>query len=230
MAPPVHCPLWVKSRHSSQQMLNRQLAPNNSAALNIPPMTRRLKRRIDPEQSPYCMLPEHKRVRRGRARDDRCLTRASRRRSSLMLALGYSRIGGSPCRCIQGCLELPPLYSASVCPRHSPPAMSGKAAGNSSSTAGMIRSWAITTPRSETRARLVAAIARGRRWFGELIADPTASADKRGELQRAKDQHDNLAGFLRPRSRQGRNRHWGGAEPSTPAAKASVAADENAVL
>ena len=31
--------------------------------------------------------------------------------------------------------------------------------------------------RSETRARLVAAIARGRRWLGELIADPTANAD-----------------------------------------------------
>jgi hypothetical protein len=32
--------------------------------------------------------------------------------------------------------------------------------------------------RSETRARLVAAIARGRRWLDELIADPTASADR----------------------------------------------------
>ena len=33
----------------------------------VPPMTRRLKCRIDPEQSPYtCMLPEHKPVRRGR--------------------------------------------------------------------------------------------------------------------------------------------------------------------
>jgi site-specific DNA recombinase len=31
--------------------------------------------------------------------------------------------------------------------------------------------------RSETRARLVAAIARSRRWLDELIADPTASAD-----------------------------------------------------
>jgi site-specific DNA recombinase len=31
--------------------------------------------------------------------------------------------------------------------------------------------------RSETRARLVAAIARGRRWLAELIADPTASAE-----------------------------------------------------
>jgi hypothetical protein len=33
----------------------------------IPPMTRRLKCRIDPEQSPYtCVLPEHKSVQRGR--------------------------------------------------------------------------------------------------------------------------------------------------------------------
>jgi hypothetical protein len=32
----------------------------------IPPMTRRLKCRIDPEQRPYTMLPEHKPVRRGR--------------------------------------------------------------------------------------------------------------------------------------------------------------------
>jgi hypothetical protein len=33
----------------------------------IPPMTRRLKCQIDPEQSPYtCMLPEHKPARRGR--------------------------------------------------------------------------------------------------------------------------------------------------------------------
>ena len=31
--------------------------------------------------------------------------------------------------------------------------------------------------RSETRARLVAAIAHGRRWLDELIADPSASAD-----------------------------------------------------
>src|SRR6516225_7539790 len=31
--------------------------------------------------------------------------------------------------------------------------------------------------RSETRARLVASIARGCRWLDELIADPTASAD-----------------------------------------------------
>src|SRR5262249_26544774 len=31
--------------------------------------------------------------------------------------------------------------------------------------------------RSETRSRLVAAIARGHRWLDELIADPTANAD-----------------------------------------------------
>jgi hypothetical protein len=31
--------------------------------------------------------------------------------------------------------------------------------------------------RSETRARLIAAIARGRRWLDELVADPTATPD-----------------------------------------------------
>jgi hypothetical protein len=42
-------------------------------------MTRRLKWRIDPEQSPYtCMLPEHKPVRRGREMID-------------LLAVGVSR-------------------------------------------------------------------------------------------------------------------------------------------
>jgi hypothetical protein len=40
---------------------------NGVATPYIPPMTRRLKCRIDPEQSPYtCMLPEHKPVRRAR--------------------------------------------------------------------------------------------------------------------------------------------------------------------
>ena len=40
-----------------------------------------------------------------------------------------------------------------------------------------IRPEHVRPIRSETRARLVAAIARGRRWLDELIADPTASAD-----------------------------------------------------
>jgi site-specific DNA recombinase len=40
-----------------------------------------------------------------------------------------------------------------------------------------IRPEHVRPIRSETRARLVAAIARGRRWLGELIADPTANAD-----------------------------------------------------
>jgi len=40
-----------------------------------------------------------------------------------------------------------------------------------------IRPEHVRQMRSETRARLVAAIARGRRWLDELIADPTASAD-----------------------------------------------------
>ena len=40
-----------------------------------------------------------------------------------------------------------------------------------------IRPEHVRPIRSETRARLVASIARGRRWLDELIADPTASAD-----------------------------------------------------
>jgi hypothetical protein len=40
---------------------------NGGGTPYIPPMTRRLKCRIDPEPSPYTrMLPEHKPVRRGR--------------------------------------------------------------------------------------------------------------------------------------------------------------------
>src|SRR6266446_3040567 len=39
---------------------------NGVGTTYIPPTTRRLKCRIDPEQSPYTMLPEHKPVRRGR--------------------------------------------------------------------------------------------------------------------------------------------------------------------
>jgi hypothetical protein len=43
-------------------------------------MTRRLKCRIDPEQSPYtCMLPEHKPVRRGRGEDTGGVVRGSDR-------------------------------------------------------------------------------------------------------------------------------------------------------
>jgi site-specific DNA recombinase len=69
-----------------------------------------------------------------------------------------------------------------------------------------IRSEHARPIRSETRARLVAAIVRGRRWLDELIADPTASADsvaKREQCSARKIQHDNLASFPRPRSRQG---------------------------
>jgi site-specific DNA recombinase len=40
-----------------------------------------------------------------------------------------------------------------------------------------IRPEHVRPIRSETRARLVAAIARGRRWLDELIGDPSASAD-----------------------------------------------------
>jgi hypothetical protein len=63
--------------------------------------------------------------------------------------------------------------------------------------------------RSETRARLVVSIARGRRWLDELITNPTASAETiatRENCSTRKDQHDDLAGFPCPRSRQGRHR------------------------
>ena len=51
-------------------MVDQRVAAEKQNGVGIPyisPMTRRLKCRIDPEQSPYtCMLPEHKPVRRGR--------------------------------------------------------------------------------------------------------------------------------------------------------------------
>ena len=46
--------------------------------------------------------------------------------------------------------------------------------------------------RSETRARLVAAIARGRRWLDNLIADPTASADSIAQRERCSARKINM--------------------------------------
>ena len=94
--------------------------------------------------------------------------------------------------------------------------------------------------RSETRARLVAAIARGRRWLDELIADPTASANsiaKRENCSARKINHDNLASFPCTRSRQSGHRWpappWyggcsphrlaGGMVPAAPGARPSWA-------
>jgi hypothetical protein len=55
--------------------------------------------------------------------------------------------------------------------------------------------------RSETRARLVAAIARSRRWLDELIADPTASADSIAKRERCSARKINMTvslAFLAP--------------------------------
>src|SRR5262245_33792164 len=56
----------------------------------IPPMTRRLKCRIDPEQSPYtCVLPEHKPVRRGRARIDLLAVEGTKPKPARTRAVSY---------------------------------------------------------------------------------------------------------------------------------------------
>jgi hypothetical protein len=55
--------------------------------------------------------------------------------------------------------------------------------------------------RSETRARLVAAIARGRRWLDELVADPTASADSIAQRENCSARKINMTislAFLAP--------------------------------
>jgi hypothetical protein len=55
--------------------------------------------------------------------------------------------------------------------------------------------------RSETRARLVAAIARGRRWLDELVADPTASADSIAKRENCSTRKINMTislAFLAP--------------------------------
>jgi hypothetical protein len=56
----------------------------------IPPMTRRLKCRIDPGQSPYtCMLPEHKPVRRGREMIDLLAVEEPKPKPAKIRALSY---------------------------------------------------------------------------------------------------------------------------------------------
>jgi hypothetical protein len=55
--------------------------------------------------------------------------------------------------------------------------------------------------RSETRARLVAAIARGRRWLDELIADPSANADSIAKRENCSTRKINMTislAFLAP--------------------------------
>ena len=56
----------------------------------IPPMTRRLKCRIDPEQSPYtCMLPEHKPVQRGREMIDLLAVEEPKPKPAKIRAVSY---------------------------------------------------------------------------------------------------------------------------------------------
>ena len=56
----------------------------------IPPMTRRLKCRIDPEQSPYaCMLSEHKPVRRGREMIDLLAVEEPKPKPAKMRTVSY---------------------------------------------------------------------------------------------------------------------------------------------
>jgi hypothetical protein len=45
------------------------------------------------------------------------------------------------------------------------------------------------------RARLVNAIARGRRWLNEVVPGSVLSRSRRGKMQRSPSQHDPLASF-----------------------------------
>ena len=63
--------------------------------------------------------------------------------------------------------------------------------------------------RSETRAKLVASVARGRRWLDETDKGQSGERGdncKTGGMQCPKGQHDNLTSLPRARSRQGRDR------------------------
>jgi hypothetical protein len=74
-------------------MINQRVAAekqNGVGTLYIAPMTRRLKCRIDPEQSPYtCMLPERKPVRRGREMIDLLAVEEPKPKPAKMRALSY---------------------------------------------------------------------------------------------------------------------------------------------
>jgi hypothetical protein len=66
--------------------------------------------------------------------------------------------------------------------------------------------------RSETRARLVAAIARGRRWLDELIADPTASAESIAKRENCSARKINMTislAFLAPDLVKASRMAWG---------------------
>ena len=63
---------------------------NGVGTAYVPPMTRRLECRIDPEQSPYtCMLPEHKPVRRGREMIDLLAVEEPKPKPAKIRAVSY---------------------------------------------------------------------------------------------------------------------------------------------
>jgi hypothetical protein len=64
-----------------------------------------------------------------------------------------------------------------------------------------IRPEQVRPIRSETRARLIAAIARGRRWLDEFMADPTTSADSIAKREKCSTRKINMTislAFLAP--------------------------------
>src|SRR5258708_17667853 len=93
-------------------------------------MTRRLKCRIDPEQSPYtCMLPEHKPVRRGREMIDLLPVEEPRPKPAKIRALSYDaaidqlfkRMRSSRSASTQQALSTPRRPGHNERPRQRPP-------------------------------------------------------------------------------------------------------------
>src|SRR5215467_4517910 len=90
-------------------MLDQRVAAEKQNGVGtpyIPPMTRRLKCRIDPEQSPYtCVLPEHKPVRRGREMIDLLAVEEPKPKPAKIRAVSYEaaidqsfkRMRSAPC-------------------------------------------------------------------------------------------------------------------------------------
>ena len=88
--------------------------------------------------------------------------------------------------------------------------------------------------RSESRALLVASIARGRRWLDELLADANANAEASpsATVQRPEGQHDDLACLPGTRSRESGHRgaaaSWHGSGPPRRHARRVVSAAPHA--
>src|SRR5215510_14092110 len=100
-------------------MLDQRVAAEKQNGVGtpyIPPMTRRLKCRIDPEQSPYtCVLPEHKPVRRGRAMIDLLAVEEPKPKPAKIRAVSYRQRSKS-CSNACGRLVRPQPNKRSVLP------------------------------------------------------------------------------------------------------------------